>query len=315
MRKFEDMGRLKVFMRDPDKKNIFRMAIELLDLTIRKKEIPFYYFKFLYKKEAKNYRDYLSTGECNLLHKTKLLHKSEYIAVLFNKLYFALFAERASIRTPKLISYNFGSAFFFRDRTINVPDQEALEAFFKSVFATSRVDSIFLRPSSAFGGSGCFKVNRDRYKTDLANKYDAFISRNYVHTETIRQHREINLIHSGSANTLRIISLITAENRIEIISATMRFGVGISVVDNASSGGFIVGVDMEYGTLQHHGQYLIEQGGKKVKHHPTSGFDFGGFKIPYFKEACELVIRTVEINTGPVYRLGCGDNPGWPNHH
>ena len=37
-----------------------------------------------------------------------------------------------------------------------------------------------------------------------------------------------------------------------------------------------------------------EFGGKEFTHHPDSKFNLGGFKIPFFKEACMLAISTVE---------------------
>ena len=75
----------------------------------------------------------------------------------------------------------------------------------------------------------------------------------------------------------------------------MRFGVGDSVIDNASSGGFFVGVNIDEGTLKDTGHYLSQYGGAKIKKHPDSGFIFEGFKVPYFKEACEEVLKGIMV--------------------
>lgn len=57
-----------------------------------------------------------------------------------------------------------------------------------------------------------------------------------------------NAIHSKSINTLRIASFITSDNTVEIISPFLRFGVGNSDVDNLSSEGFFVEVNLADGT-------------------------------------------------------------------
>ena len=75
----------------------------------------------------------------------------------------------------------------------------------------------------------------------------------------------------------------------------MRFGVGNSPVDNASSGGFFVGINLNDGTLKSSGLFMLEYGGGKIHEHPNSGFKFEGFKIPYFKEACKEVVNAVKI--------------------
>ncbi|MDX1365051.1 MAG: sugar-transfer associated ATP-grasp domain-containing protein, partial [Arenibacter latericius] len=59
--------------------------------------------------------------------------------------------------------------------------------------------------------------------------------------------------------------------------------------------GFFVGVNMDEGTLKKNGHYMPEYGGKLINKHPDSGFKIEGFKIPYFKEACEEVLKGVKI--------------------
>jgi hypothetical protein len=291
MRNFNDIGRIKVFLKDPNKKSFLKIIKEITVLAFIKKEIPFYYFKYIYKKKIKNYLDYLSTKEVVSIGNSKILHKTNYKAIFDNKLFFALFFNKTSINSPKLISYNLGHCFFFDKKSEVINSKKELIIFFEKVLIESNIDGLFFRPPMEYGGKGCFKLTKQSLKTEIERRYDSLVIGSFVHTKIIEQHADINKIHSNSVNTIRIISLITPENTIEIISATMRFGVGKSILDNSSSGGFYVGIDINHGTLNDTGLYLLEYGGGEVFTHPDSGVKLMGFKIPYFKEACNEVIK------------------------
>lgn len=295
MGRFKDIGRIKVFIKDPNKKGFIKMINEVLVLAFTKKEIPFYYFKYLYRKNVENYKDYLSTKELVAIGSKKELHKPEYNALIENKLVFSFFFERTHINTPKLISYNLGVNFFFDGHMEQINEEDSLLLFFERVFDASKVEAIFFRPPSEYGGKGCFKLTKKNFKKELIGKYDEFAKGCLVHTEAVKQHKSIDEIHGKSVSTLRILSLMLPDKTVEIISAFIRFGVGDSVVDNASSGGFVVGVNLEDGTLKDTGHYLIEYGGAEIKTHPDNGFKLGGFKVPFFKEACKEVVKGVTI--------------------
>ncbi len=295
MRNFDNIGRIKVFIKDPNKKSFIKIIKEVITLIKTKKEIPFYYFKYLYRKDVKNYLDYLSTGEVNTIGNSRLLHNPAYKSLLENKLFFALLCEKSPLNTPKLVSYNLGNNFYYNNMITQIGNKSELVSLFEKIFTESKLEGLFFRPLSDYGGKGCFKLTRTGLKNELDDIIDSLINGNYVHTKIIKQHSEICNIHDKSVSTLRIISLISSENHANIISAFMRFGVGNSVVDNSSSGGFFVGVNMNDGTLKKMGHYLLEYGGKEVYEHPDSGFKFEGFKVPYFKEACEEVLKGVKV--------------------
>ncbi|MCO4823021.1 MAG: hypothetical protein KC469_13200 [Flavobacteriaceae bacterium] len=294
MRKFENIGRIKFFLKDPNKKSFIKMIKEVMTLMIIKKEIPFYYFKYLYRKDVENYLDYFSIGEANTIGRSPLMHKPEYKS-LYNKLFFALLCEKTPLNSPKLISYNLGNTFYHNNSIKQVYNKSELVSFFEQVFTENNIDGLFFRPPSDYGGKGCFKLTITSLTNELDAIFELLINGYYVHTKIIEQHKDINEIHDKSVNTLRIISLITSENCTEIISVFMRFGVGDGVIDNASSGGFFVGVNIDEGTLKDTGHYLSEYGAANIKKHPDSGFVFEGFKVPYFNEACEEILKGVKV--------------------
>ncbi|PWH83748.1 hypothetical protein DIS18_04120 [Algibacter marinivivus] len=289
------MNRLKVFLKSPEKKNLFKMTKEFFTLMIKKKEIPFYYFKYLYQKDIPNYLDYLSLTEQRKIQLHPTLHTPNYVALINNKLYFSLLSKHTKIKMPKLLGFNFKTSFFYNNEVVQIYNVEGLNLFLENIFYRENVNGIFFRPPSDYGGKGCFKITRLNFKKQLVEVYNILKTGDFVYTEVIEQHSLINQIHSKSINTLRLVSLRTSKNEIEIISAYIRFGVGDNIVDNASSGGFFVGINIENGTLKAVGYFKPEFGGQKPTEHPDSGFRFNGFEIPFYEEACESVINASRI--------------------
>ncbi len=288
------MNRIKVFFKDPNKKSFLKIIKEVTILAFTKKEIPFYYFKYLYRQNIDNYLDYLSLKEQRKLQNHKQLHHPEYVEILDNKLKFALFGKSNQLATPKMVGYNLKSNFFYGDAEHQISDLNQLGLSYKKLYDNHKVDHLFFRPLSGNGGKGCFKLSKSNLEEELKQKGDTILNSEYIYTKVVEQHQSINQIHDKCINTLRIVTLITFEGAIEIISAFMRFGVGKNAVDNASSGGFFVGINHDDGTLKSKGHFLPQYGGQEIYKHPDSGFKFEGFKIPFYKEACETVINGVK---------------------
>lgn len=290
---FKDTGRIKVFFNNPHKKSYFKMGKEVLELWITKKEVPLYYFKHLYKKNVKNHRDYLGTREVARIHASKKLHKYEYTSILRNKLNFALYCEKNGVSTPKLVGHNFGRSFFFGNSIREIVNSTDLIQFYTEVFDFTSAAAIFFRPLALNQGQGCLMLEREKFSQQLKSQYENLVSGDYIHTETIKQHQQISAIYGKSINTLRILTIIE-NGEVDIISSLLRIGAGGSFVDNISSGGLYVGIDQENGTLNHKGYRDMKFGGEELEKHPDTGFKFENFKIPYFKEACQLVKNTTK---------------------
>ena len=112
MKYLSNLSRVKVFLRDPDKKSLLKIIKEFTVLAFHKKEIPFYYFKFLYKTQVTNYLDYIGLKEQQLITTDIRLHNPEYNSLINHKLFFGLFHEKSELNIPKQIGYNFASVFF-----------------------------------------------------------------------------------------------------------------------------------------------------------------------------------------------------------
>lgn len=286
-------NRLLVFLRDKNKKNYFKIIKEFVHLAILKKEIPIYYFKYLYRKNVVNYKDYVSTKEANRIKYNDSFHKEEHLSIISNKLNFSLYCEKNNIPVPKLISHNFGANFIFKGELHFVQTEDDLFHFYKMVFEQYNKTSLFVKPISLYGGMGCFLINKNSLKEDIAQCASFILDNSCVHEELIIQHSEINKIHPGCINTVRMETFIDKKGQIHILSALMRFGIGKSIVDNAHSGGFYVGIDLEKGHLKKIGHQYMEFGGATLTRHPDNNFKFEGFEIPYWEDVCKLVTRAV----------------------
>lgn len=289
---FERIKHLKIFIKDPDKKNWIRIIFECLHFGIIKKELPIDYFrKYLYRKDIKNYKDYLSLKQYfKIIHSPKIkLH--DIAPILNNKLSFALFAKEHNLPVPKLISYNLRNTFYLDSTSYYIYNKKDLIDFFKTCFETSKTESLFLKPLNSQGGAGCILLKKENLEDTLTIHFKSILSNSYLNQVVIQQHQVVSKINAHSVNTIRIVTFVDENHTSEIISALMRFGIGDSFVDNAGGGGFYVSVDLETGKLHGVGRQDVSKGGNVFKKHPNTGVVLEGYTIPYFKEVCELVLK------------------------
>ncbi len=112
-------------------------------------------------------------------------------------------------------------------------------------------------------------------------KEDTYIIQKYVY-----QHKAISKLNDSSLNTLRIAS-VRFNQKTNFLAAMLRIGVDKNqIVDNASSGGTFVGIDLETGKLKEYGHFF---NGEKTKFHPNSKVFYKDYQIPYWKETIELI--------------------------
>lgn len=138
--------RIKVYSKDPDKKNLLLVIKELIVLAFAKREIPYYYFRRLYKKEVKNIHDYLGTGERHRIHADPVMNKNELTTIMQNKLNYAIYCNEFGLNSPTVIVHNFASRFFYNGKIKNNPCLEDLIDYFEEVFEKENLSELFVRP-------------------------------------------------------------------------------------------------------------------------------------------------------------------------
>lgn len=285
-----NFNQVRLILADKSKKKSYWTILkEVCQLSLMKKEPAFYYGgKYLYRADRTNYKDYLSIGEYYKLRNSTLLHNSETSSLLRNKLSFALFCEEQGLTVPKLFSHNLKHSFMFQNEHVKIQTDEDVIVFFKKVFERTGISGLFVKEIGALGGKGCYLLRPDNLEEKLTGQ--KFYERSFIHQELVIQHEAINQIYPHSINTIRFISHVDKNAKSHIISAFMRFGRGGNFIDNAKGGGMYVAINMNSGTLERDAHQSMNAGGGLFTQHPDTGFAFNGFTIPYFTEACDMVL-------------------------
>ena len=163
---------LAFFLKDKRKKSYSKIVYEFFYLWVLKKEIPWYYFKFLYRKDISNIEDYLGTKEAYKVKHCPKYHRKEYIMVMDHKLSFSLFCKENNIPSTELISYNFRTNFYLKGKLYKINDHNELEEFFDQIWAMTGKDRFFVKPISAYGegGTNFYLKGRARILEKKSNK-------------------------------------------------------------------------------------------------------------------------------------------------
>jgi hypothetical protein len=287
------LARLKhinVFFKDPDKKPFFKILIEFIHFAIMKRTLPIDYFrKFLYRKDIKNYASYLSLKEYYSIIESPKMVFPEISLSLENKLKFYFICKENNIPTPVIFCHNYKNKFILNKSEIHISNINELNDFFEHVFISNKLDELFVKPIDGIGGSGCIKLNKQFLKKQLVDHGKILLDGNYVYQEVLKQHSEINRIHSKSINSIRIDTYIDNHKTPHVLSSIMRFGIGNNITDNIHTGGFYISLN-QLGQLQQIGRQDFIEGGGVFKSHPDSKYVLEGFQVPYYNESCKLVL-------------------------
>jgi len=163
-------------------------------------------------------------------------------------------------------------------------------------------EKLFVKPAGGYGGKGIHifhKKDRGHYVTEDNVSFDQnFLDtigkdQDYIVQYGITQHREISEIYPESVNTFRIIT----ENKngvARVVCAMLRMGRGHKEVDNVSSGGICVNIDISTGKL---GDYAMSYDEEKIDHHPDTHVAFRNITISKWDEI--LKFATVSASKMP----------------
>jgi hypothetical protein len=293
-------------LKDPDRKPIPRMISEILYLTFIFKRFPLHYFSsYLFKNWRINIGDFFPARF--LYYKIKpFLNENEVREVLENKLYFYFFYKQIDIRTPEIPMYNFRKMFASSKKSIEINNTLDFKKLLQDLFKQNpSFDSLLIKKTYwSHGGEKIFKIYVDQIdkEPDIINElYFEVIKSDFLFQETIELHTELNVLNPSCLNTIRFDTIIDPDSKIEIISGYMRMRMSINnhCVDNTSSGGCYVGIDISTGRLKREAYLDLRHCGVKVLFaHPITRVVFENFAIPFFSQAKELAIWTASYTPG-----------------
>lgn len=129
------------------------------------------------------------------------------------------------------------------------------------------------------------KIIINNNKISIPDFLEAISFNNHLIQEYIIQHEDMSRLNPSSVNTIRIVTT-RWNTETHILGALVRIGAEKdSIIDNASQGGTFVGIT-EDGKLKKYGKYFDKP---REEIHPVTGIKYEGYKIPYWKEAVDLV--------------------------
>jgi hypothetical protein len=150
---------------------------------------------------------------------------------------------------------------------------------------------IIIKPIDGMGGNGIVVCQRAgdtvviKRRSSICNLADFELNRAAVVQEYLHQHPLLSRF-SRSTNTIRLATLYKSDlSGVVLVGAFIRFGVGDSDIDNLSSGGLAVGIDIGTGRLY---PDAIDFAGTRHCAHPDSLLPFKDFEIPYWRETTAL---------------------------
>lgn len=188
----------------------------------------------------------------------------------------------ADIKQPEIVVRKINGFIF--DKAYNVISIELAKQ------KILRFDEVICKPSQETGsGRGILFFN-----SNAPEQIESFLTDpqydDYIVQRLVKQHEELDKVHKGSLNCIRICSVLM-DDGVHVLSSVLRMGFGSSKVDNATAkdnkqyDGMSCGID-ENGCLKKYAYGYTT--GKMSERHPD-GLVFEGFKIPSFDKAIELV--------------------------
>lgn len=280
---------------DAPRKSKPRVLAELLWWLIRHGEINhFYYLYGLDRKDVRRndvmpYKAFRNRRNRLNLCLGRLPYN--YVCVLRDKFLFAQLLSSLGVPTPKTFAVFDRTTATWLDRKEQVPLERVAES------SSSRYDG-FCKRIDGTQGQGAFPLQIDKGRICLngselsIEEFCKLIDGRFLFQERIDQHPAMGSLHPASVNTIRLVTYYR-NGKPTLFCASARMGTTGRTVDNWSAGGLSIGVDSVTGELQREA-FFKPGGGGRTTRHPDTGAVFGGFRIPHFQEAVELVIRLHE---------------------
>lgn len=152
---------------------------------------------------------------------------------------------------------------------------------------TDKHKEFIAKPIDGEGGKGVMKYEVDNNVQELYKAITG-LKQNLVE-EVIKQHDEINKLYDGSVNTLRLFTFYDG-NDAYVLNSVFKIGNG-GCTDNFSSGSMYTFVN-ERGIVI---VPAIDQADNIYEEHPITYKKIIGFKVPLYKDACDMVIEAAKL--------------------
>ncbi len=276
-----------------NRKPISRMKKEMRRLQKYWGCYPYQYYRYdMYRKDCplsvEDMQKYVPLYFAFYLFYPRMYKK--YGILCNDKALTAALLDNYQIGQPELLFMYDQSSFFDKNNGIVFNDS------IDEIIGNINCPKIFIKPCFGVGGKGILVFNRqvsgdycdDSGKVLTSNYFSQHIdSQKYIIQKGVLQGEEINNIYSDSVNTFRIFTEYKQGNA-KILLSMLRIGQGGKHVDNYSSGGMTIKVDIATGLL-HDFAYGSQR--DRIYIHPDSGFEFRGYQLKCWPEIVSFVLN------------------------
>ena len=147
-------------------------------------------------------------------------------------------------------------------------------------FMTTYDDEIVIKEASGWGGMQVRVMHASKFTTDLLKKGTDYVIQPYV-----KQHKVLNDLYPHSVNTLRVNTFLNKDGSVSVKAVAIRFGADGGRVDNVSSGGQPLFLDLtgKSDAVTYDPANWTETGDR----HKNTGYRYADLEIPMFGEVLE----------------------------
>lgn len=139
---------------------------------------------------------------------------------------------------------------------------------------------IIIKPDSGRSGNKIQFANSEDLNLKLLDA-----DSDLVFQRVVKQHDELNKLYPHAINTIRVLTYINSEGKVDTRFAFLRFGIGGNRVDNTGKGGGWIPISLNGDVYQAaYNGYGLSIG----EEHPNTGIKFSNLVIPNFGKVLKI---------------------------
>ncbi|WP_058991114.1 sugar-transfer associated ATP-grasp domain-containing protein [Anaerococcus rubeinfantis] len=152
-------------------------------------------------------------------------------------------------------------------------------------------DIFFLKQNIGSGGNGITKHKSNEIK-NFEEFYKKINGKSFILEGALVQNKELAEFNPSSVNTIRVVTIRDNE-KVHVMDAILRMGNGEKSTDNFHQHGLAMKMDVKTGEVI---SCAIDKSNNKYYEHPISHKKLLGFKVPYWNEVIDTVIRASKVS-------------------
>lgn len=158
-------------------------------------------------------------------------------------------------------------------------------------FVSAR-DTLFCKLQDKSCGIGCERLKVSDFENFDA-LYDYLLEKGFCTLEdNIVQHPALSKLYPNAVNSMRIITMLDADNVPHCLYVVQKMGLDGSIIDNNC---LFTPVDIETGKIKYPAHSGDTPKGIIYTEHPNTHVPLVGYEIPYVKEAVEMCLKAALV--------------------